>query len=293
MNNRDNRMPGLVLVDKSEKSSNPKLFKSIKSFFPKVYDVNLPHKDYGEGEFKRTVTSGDLNIPLDSGKLLAVERKTVDDFLGSIAKRHVFHQVETMAKYAQYSAVVVTGQLTYTNKTDMAKADGTETGWPGVRVRAVISEIQFSGCPVVFCPHNEFCNQVLELYHIVNKPTDERQGVFKNRILTFPPVDFRVEFLAQLPGIGIKLADSLLTFAGKMDNNADKLGYGTIAGALHWVTILNSVHPSERPKGWGKETVLTVRKFLALNSDEYFVKAQEQENELICIDGQLYQRTPF
>lgn len=287
---RNNRMPGIVLVDKSEKSSNPKLFKAVEKFFPKVHAVNLPHKVYGE----RKITSGDINIPLEGwgGELLAVERKTAEDFLASIGKRRIFHQVEVMANNSKYSAVIVTGQLTYTEKTDMAKADGNETGWSGIRVRAVISEIQFSGCPVIFCPHTEFCNQVLELYHIVNKPSNERQGVFKNRILTFPPVDFRVEFLAQLPGVGMKLADSLLTFAGKMDG-ADKLGYGSISSALHWVSVLNSIHPSERPTGWSSTRILTVRKFLALEQNEYLVKAKELENEMISIDEQIYQRTPF
>lgn len=286
-------MPSLVLVDKNEQN-NKEHYKQLVSYFPKVLAVNLPHRDYGTGEFRKHVTSGDLNIPLDSGELLAVERKTVDDFLNSIANRHIFHQVEIMAQNAKYSAVIVTGVLSYTNKGDMAKADGYETGWTGVRVRAVIAEIQYSGCPVLFCPHDLFCQSVLELYHIVNKSSDTRQGITKNRILTFPPVDARVEFLAQLPGVGIKLAEALLKLAGKMGKTKDADGYGTLASALHWLSIVLSLHPSERPKGWGKEKVLTARKFFGLAGDEYLAVVKELETkDMISIDGSLYAKTPF
>lgn len=278
-------MPGLILEDKSEKSSAPNVHKALVKFFPKVRPVNLPHVKHG-GE---KVTAGDLNIPLDDGSLLAIERKTVNDFLSSIKKRHIFHQIEVMASKAKFSAVIVTGVLSFTNITDMAKADGQETGWKGVSVRAVIDEIQYSGCPVRFCPTTQYCQSILEIYNLVNG--ERSGGVYKNRIFTFPPVDERIQFLAQLPGVHLKLADNILTFAGKMDGNADELGYGTLAGALHWISILTQIHPEERPKGWGKEKILTQRKFLSLAPNEYFAIVKELNKDIIEIGKTAYAKT--
>lgn len=254
----------ILIVDKNEKDTNPKVVKLLEKCFSQVVIANLPHHEYGG----IAVTAGDINIPLDDGSILAIERKTPQDFLNSIPNRHIFNQVEIMAQNAKYSAVIVTGYFTYGEKNDMVYIDGEKTNWKGVSVRSAMSLIQYSGCALIFCPPARYPDQIAELYNTVNKP-DERQGISKHRIITFPPVDDRIEFLAQLPGIGIKLADSILKFAGKMDNNADELGYGTVAGALHWITIMSGIAKSERPKGWGAQTILTQRKFLGLASNQY------------------------
>lgn len=264
----------LLLVDKSEQN-NKRIISALQKNFSQVIITNLPHREYGG----TSVTAGDINIPLDDGNILAIERKTPQDFLNSITERHIFNQVEVMAAHAKYSVVIVTGGFMYGAKDDLTyiMRDGKkdETKWPGKRVRSVIAQIQYSGCPVVFCPEEVFCQMVAEQYNIVNKPDDQRQGVFKRRIITFPPVDERVEFLAQVPGVGMKLADSLLTFAGKMDGNADAMGYGSVASALHWLSLLAQIEKSERPAGWGPAKILNARKFFGLDSNQYIALPKE------------------
>lgn len=291
----------LLIVDKSEESSNPKIVKMLRNNFSQVIVTNLPHRTHGD----TTVTAGDINIPLDDGSILAIERKTPSDFLNSIPNRHIFDQVEVMANNSKYSAIIVTGSFSYKNKTDEVvivnknkmqivlkliqngsfdeakellveiEREG-KTNWKGISVRAAIHAIEYSGCPVIFCPENEFCNQISELYQLVNK-SDKHQGVTKNRIITFPPIDSRVEFLAQLPGVGMKLADSLLSFAGMMDDNADELGYGSVVSALHYMSIMLTIDKSSRPAGWGVAKVQTCRLFFGLASDEYIAHPREIE----------------
>ena len=254
----------MLIVDSNEKATNPKVFQSLERNFSNVIVANL--------------NAGDINIPLDDGSVLAIERKTPNDFLSSIADGRIFEQAECMAQNAKYSAFIVTGYFTYSEKSDMVMIEGEKTNWKGSSVRAVMRVIQYSGCVIEFCPPSRICQIISELYMTVNKP-DERRGIQKKRIITFPPVDKRVQFLAQLPGIGLDTAESVLQFAGMMDSNADEYGYGTIAGALEWITIMSGVDKDARPKNWGPNRILNVRKFFGLESSQYIgVSAEEGSN---------------
>ena len=289
----------IILIDKNEVSSSPKTYQQIKRSFSDVIEVNLPHRVHGN----TSVTSGDINIPLDDGSLLAIERKTPEDFLNSISSGHIFDQVEVMAANARYSVIIVTGSFTYGKVDDMCyvrNEDGdkqTATNWRGSSVRSVIATIQYSGCPVIFCPPSAYCQMISEQYTLVNKGVDERRKVKKNRIITFPPVDERVEFLAQLPGISLTLAERLLSFAGMMDNNADEDGFGTVSGALHWLSIMSQIDKDTRPQGLGPNKILTLRKFLGLENNQYIAIPKEvtitkKDKSIILteMNGQQYKK---
>jgi ERCC4-type nuclease len=280
----------IIIIDQNEKSTNPAVYDLIKKSFSNVIVTNLPHREHGGVK----VTAGDINIPLEDGNILAIERKTPHDFLQSIGNRHIFHQVEVMAQHAKYSVIIVTGKFLYTEKSDMVRIDGEEklTNWTGASVRAAMTAIQFSGCPIIFCPSNKYCMAIAEIYNTVNKP-DKHQGIIKNRIITFPPIDDRIQFLAQLPNVGMKKADSLLKFAGKMDNNADADGYGTLASALHWMSILVQINKKERPAGWGPELILNTRIFFGLAENEYLAPVIEDDNQVIHISGTSYIKLKF
>lgn len=275
-----------IIVDKSEKSSAPHIVESLSKYF-KVISANLPHRIYGN----KKITAGDINIPLDDGTVLAIERKTGSDLLNSIKERHILNQVEVMHTHAKWCAVIVTGKISY-SPNDMVIVDKRETEWGGASVRALLDTIQFSGCAVRFCPETEYPLMVREIYDLASKP-DKHRGLVKNRIITFPPVDERVQFLAQLPGIGLETAESLLQFAGMMDKNADGDGFGTLVSALHWMSILSGVDQDSRPKNWGGKKILTTRKFFGLASDEYIAQVKELKNETVIVSGQLYGKTPF
>lgn len=265
-----------LLVDKSEQSSAPDVVSSLKSRFANVFVTNLPHRPFGN----TNITAGDINIPLEDGSILAIERKTPDDFLQSIPERRIFNQVEVMHSIAKFVAIIITGKIAYSPVDDTVIADRRNTEWDGKSVRAALRKIQMSNCIVEFCPAGEYPSLVNEIYDTCTKIGEPTKSI-KNRIVTFPPLDERVQFLAQLPSVGLESAISLLNFAGMMEGvkeieEVDIMGnvigtntYGTVAQALHWMSILSQIDKSSRPKNWKGEKILTNRKFLGLNSNEY------------------------
>lgn len=266
-----------LLVDKSEQSSAPEVVESLKARFANVMVTNLPHRVFGN----TSITAGDINIPLEDGTILAIERKTTDDFLGSIPDRHIFNQVEVMHSIAKFVAVVITGKITYSAIEDKVISNGRKTKWDGVSVRAALRKIQMSNCIVEHCPVDEYPTVVHEIYQTCTRIGEPAKSI-KNRIVTFPPIDERVQFLAQLPSVGIESAESLLNFAGMMEGELpdnDSNTFGTIAQALSWMSILSQIDKDSRPKNWKGEKILTNRKFLGLASNEYIKIEQENNNE--------------
>lgn len=267
-------LPPLV-IDKNENDLAPHIVESLKHYFPTVLVANLPHREFG-GE---QVTAGDINIPMPTGDIIAIERKTVTDFLNSIPNRHLMHQVEVMHAHAKYVALVITGRMGI-SPDDKVIADRHETKWDGVSVRSLIREIQLTPCIVEYCSEAEYSNRVLEIYRTIAN-NDNLPKTYKNRIKMFPPVDERVQFLAQLPGVSTDRATSLLNFAGMMEGvqpDEDNNTFGSLAQAIHYMTILSHFGKDARPENWGAKTILTNRKFLGLASNQY-IGILEEKNE--------------
>ena len=241
----------LLLVDRNEATTAKPVVKRLKERFKKVIIKKLE--------------AGDVNIPLVDGELLAVERKEAHDFLASIADGRLFDQVERMAQFAKYSAIVITGKMSYTS-TGGVKVDGKETNWKASSVRGARRAVQLSGCIVEDCPPEMYPDVLYELYVTCNKP-DKRQAIRQRRIVTFPPVDARVETLALFPGIGLKRAESMLQFVKSgLDNSDDP--YGRLSDALERITTLAMVDKDLRPEGWGPASIMNVRRLLQLQPNE-------------------------
>jgi len=253
----------IIVVDKSEQDTSPHTVEQLKRIFPNLLVANLPHRKYGN----TNVTAGDINIPMDDGNILSIERKTVSDLLGSIPNRHIMNQIEVMHQHAKFVALVITGKMQY-SPTDMVVDGKRETEWRGGDVRSLLRKIQLSPAIVEFCPEHEYANMVMEIYRTVSG-IDNLPKTYKNRIVTFPPISEKVQFIAQLPSVLLDRAQSLLKFAGMMDNNVDEDGFGTVAGALHHLSIMSHYGKEVRPEHWGAKTILTNRKFLGLASNEY------------------------
>jgi len=262
-----------VIVDENENTQAPHIVDSLRKLFKNIIVTSLPHRDFGSTK----ITAGDLNIPLDDGSILAIERKTVDDFLGSISNRHLLNQVETMHAHAKFCAIIITGKMSFSS-IDKVISDKRITDWDGASIRALLDVIQYSGCAIRYCPVSEYSMMVKEIYDVVNKPSEHR-GIVKNRIVTFPPIDKRVQFIAQLPDVGLESAESLLQFAGMMESNADEEGYGRIADALHWMSIMSQIDKDSRPVNWIGKRILTNRKFFGLKSNEYIKIESERSKE--------------
>lgn len=246
----------LVIVDKNEKATSPTTVDLLQTKFP---DLILGDLDYG-----------DVQIILDDGKRLAIERKSVHDLLASIADGRLFSQVERMAQ-ADYSIVIVVGTLSYTVD-DMAVANGEKTNWNGASVRGALYAVQFSGCPVLYSNERWYPILIEGIANFVAKPNQHWQQKHR-RIITFPPLDDRVDLLASFAGIGVKRATSLLEFAGKDGE------LGTLSAALAWACALELINVGSRPAGWGKKMIENVRLAMGLKSGQYLEIKESEATE--------------
>ena len=251
----------MILTDTNEKATNPVIVARLLKMFPKLEVGNLK--------------CGDVNVVMDNGKLLAIERKAPADFLGSIADGRVFKQVEQMAHCAQYYAIILTGQFSYDDD-DMVVINSTkveQTNWHGKSVRAAMTAIEWSACPIIFSTEYNYPMAIQELIEFCSKPSARIQMPSSHRIVTFPPADERVEILATLPGVGFKRADALLKFVG------DGAEYGRLCDALEWASAMDNINEDSRPEGWGKVTLTNFRGIMGLFPTEHLtIMLTEKEN---------------
>lgn len=235
----------IVILDSNEQATSKRTYNEVRQIFPSVLVSKL--------------TCGDLNVILDDGTKLAIERKEVHDFLASIGDGRLFSQVENMANNSKYYFIIIEGELGF--KEDIVTADGEETNWKGKAVRAALWAVGLSACPVFFVPKGSYAYVVEEIIDFVSKE-DERVQLTHKRIVTFPPVSLEVDILAAFPGIGIKRAESLMEFA-------EQGKHGGLINALAWGAAMPKIPKGNRPKYWGDAVADNFRKTLGLNEGEY------------------------
>jgi ERCC4-type nuclease len=238
---------------------------------------------FGEIEFAE-LTCGDINIILDDGKLLAIERKRPGDFLGGIASGRVFRQVENMAKNAAWSCIVLEGVFSF-DKNDMAvipiysEDDGKivrweSTEWKGASVRGAMYAIQWSGCPIIMVDPISIPKVVHDIAIFCSKPAEHAQSLGRRRIVSFPPITLPEEIISALPGVGLKRARALLEFTKRKNINEERVP--SLGEALSWASMLNLIDKGSRPEGWGKTTILNVRVALGLEMGEYLTVQEDK-----------------
>ncbi len=248
-----------IIVDQNEQATNPTVVERMRKTFPNLQIANL--------------TCGDVNIILDTGDVLAIERKRADDLLGSIGDGRVFRQVEQMAQGAKWSCIIVEGHITFDKKTDMTVVNGRETKWRGVSVRGALMAIQFAGCPVIPSMPETYPDVISDVIAFCSKPEVHQQSLSRKRIVTFPPIDLKEEIIAAFPGVGLKRARSLFEFVGSGNENQ----FSSLAEAICWITAFPGINQSARPEGWGNGTVMNFRAALGLKENEYLTLVEEKE----------------
>jgi ERCC4-type nuclease len=248
----------LITVDSNEKATNPKIVEEMKRMFPKLKIASLE--------------SGDINIILDTGDLIAIERKNASDFLGSIGDQRLFKQVEKMAKFAKFYCIIVIGSFAFTQD-DMVVCNGEITNWKGASLRGAMYSIQWSACPVIFTKKERFNETIMEVISLCSKPDKHMQRNHK-RVLTFPPVDDRVDIISAFPGIGLTRAEALLNFVSESESD-----YGSIGKAIAWASCFPLMDEKARPEGWGNKTVQTFRGMLGLKPNEYLDIKEEKKKK--------------
>jgi len=209
------------------------------------------------------LAAGDVNVPTPNG-LLAIERKTPSDLLSSIGDGRLFDQARAMVESARFPLIVVNGSLLY-NQDDCAVADGRDTQWRGVSVRAAIRAVQWAGCAVEFVPSGQFVRAVTEAIHTASK---ERVPARAQRSITFETLDPRVDFLAGIPGVGAKRAQSLI------DWTDDK----RLCSALEWLPIMRYLRADALPDQWGIKMVQAACDFLQFGINESWTLTQFEED---------------
>lgn len=239
--------------------SNLRVVARLKKYFPNLQQTAL--------------TCGDINVILDGGGILAIERKRAGDFLGSIASGRIFRQVENMANNATWSCVIIEGLISF-DEDDMAvipmfnKKDEVEgyekTMWRGVSVRGAMYAIQWSCCPIFTIEPSSLPSLVADLAKFCSKPAEHQQMLGRKRIVTFPPVTLSEEIIASFPRVGLKRARALLEFTQKNND----VNTATLAEALSWGSILDLVDRKSRPEGWGDKTIEDFRNTLGLETGE-------------------------
>lgn len=247
-----------ILVDVNEGATNPKVVERMQKVFPNLELTQLAF--------------GDVNVILDDGNIIAIERKRAGDFLGSIGDGRVFRQVENMSNGAKWCCIIIEGSLAF-NEDDMCEVDGEETGWKGVSVRGAMMAIQWSGCPILFTYPENYPNTIVDIISFCGRPVEHFQSLGRKRIVTFPPIEVKEEILSAIPGVGFKRARALLEFCG------DGKESGTLAEGLCWASSMKLISSKSRPPGWGDKTAENVRLALGLKENEYLdIKVEGEQN---------------
>lgn len=269
-NKKDNNAREQVGLRRKD-ASNIRAVKRLQKLFPNLQQAPL--------------ACGDINVLLDSGGLLAIERKRAGDFLGSIGNGRIFRQVENMANNSKWHCVIIEGQISF-DPNDLAvvpiydkydNLSGHETtGWKGASVRGAMYAIQWSGCPILVVEPVKLPYIIADLIQFCSKPAEHSQSLGRKRYVTFPPVSVTEEIVAAFPGVGMKKARSLIEFAqGRNDN-----GVATLGETLSWGSILPLLDKKVRPEGWtGEKTIENFRTTLGLQTGE-FLMIQEDKQQI-------------
>ena len=152
--------------------------------------------------------ASDVLIAMSDNSLVAVERKTPNDFLNSLKSGRLMLQVTAMRELTQWSYVVITGELRR-GKGGKVVTD-RETGWDWNSVNGELLRIQELGVFVAFCANDDdFENAVLRITN-------------RNRTLVHigPPAIAKHVLspgeaaIASLPGVGFERLGALMEYCG-------------------------------------------------------------------------------
>jgi len=98
----------------------------------------------------------DYTLICDDGAIIAIERKTPDDLLGTLAEGRLDDELQRLIKLTQESYLVITGVLRF-NKNRKVITDGRGvTKWEYYKVMAKLRSIQRDGIIVSFCEHDSY-----------------------------------------------------------------------------------------------------------------------------------------
>lgn len=166
---------------------------------------------------------GDLHVICDDDTTLIIERKTADDFLGSLASDRLMVQsakcatarleaqlsFETMDSVWPY--LVITGTF-YPSANGKVITDRGVTGWTWNSVMGALLTIQEMGTAVVFTPNNDSYEKSVMLIAARNRKPETQILPPKPPTILSPAH----QIIASLPGIGMERLRAVMDYCGGM-----------------------------------------------------------------------------
>jgi ERCC4-type nuclease len=208
--------------------------------------------------------AGDFWVATDDNKMLVIERKTPNDFLGTLKEERLFVQMaglQELRKQGYWPYLMITGEL-------QRGANGhvvtdRETGWSWAAVEGALLSIQEMGIFVAHCAGDtDLENAIL---HLAERRRDEKMILPPARIGKV--LGLSAGFLCGLPGIGPEKVGDILTYCG------------TPAWALVGLTDSTTEIP-----GVGQGIKNNVRFTLGLRDhEELGIVLDEKDNEVLQI----------
>lgn len=224
--------------------------------------------DFGAPSMESVLESGDIQVLTDTNEILSIERKTPDDYLGSLKDGRLMTQMTRLAEDRHFDLVrdghsnnwpylLITGM--FGASSGKATTERGVTGWGLASVYGSILSIQEMGVFVVFCDGD--ANVRDAIIKLANRHRNEVQQILPPRpgMLLGP----KVAFLSGLPGIGIERAQDILDWA---NNN---LGH-----ALMGLTDVEIKAPVPRSTRW------TIRHMLGMADNQELTIIEREKNNV-------------
>jgi ERCC4-type nuclease len=152
---------------------------------------------------------GDVMAATDDGNMLLIERKTPNDFLGSLRDGRLLPQLAEMLDTTRWAYLVVTGELLRGQNGNVI-TDRGETGWSWASVQGTLLTIQEMGVFVVFAGgDSDYESCVLRIGSRDRKPNLLLEPAKFPKILSAQEA-----IVASLPGIGVERVKLILDYCG-------------------------------------------------------------------------------
>lgn len=191
---------------------------------------------------------GDLLAATDDGVMIAVERKTVADLLGSIKDGRIWPQLAGLRAQTPWAYLVICGAMSASASGQVVTERG-ETGWNWASVQGAILKAQELGVFVTQCADDAAYEETVVTLSGRSHEASAIIAPAKEAI----PLAAGEQILASLPGIGADKVERLLAYTGRP------------CWALSFLTDTDT---RERVPGIGPQTKARIRQALGLRDEE-------------------------
>lgn len=169
-------------------------------------------------KFVMQLETGDIDLVTTLGHRLVIERKTPDDFLGSLKDERLMIQVARLSELRNETTwpyLVITGKFDH-DQNGRVITDRGVTGWNYDAVQGALLSIQETGVFVLFCQGDgdfEAC-----VMRLASRKRDLVMNLLPARIPNV--LGPGAGLLAALPGIGVEKVMEILKWAGNIPAHA-------------------------------------------------------------------------